>query len=335
MLSGAEKKPIRLQIEANGWHMMCANEVAKNIVSILAENGQFIIASDCKSIQVKKEDSTVEKTSLYRRLDDKYIDSSIEQILKEISGLNEIPTHRGFMSLGIDSLMIEQLRERICKQFGIEVLPAEMYEHSSMEKLIELLTKRSATKVSTKSSISIESSSTTTPDSTVPTTNMQENTSQMQIAIIGFSADLPNSHNVNEFFEHLINETELFVEAEKKENFVSVSSCLKDVYSFDANFFDVSKEDAEFLDPQIKVMLKVAHRALEEAGYCRKRRSQLKIGCFTTAEPSEFPSKKSFTQGSLMGMYSKNQKDFIAAWISHLLEINGPTSSVYSACSSR
>ncbi len=38
-------------------------------------------------------------------------------------------------------------------------------------------------------------------------------------------------------------------------------------FAFDSSFFAVSPREAPSMDPQQRVMLKVAHRALESAGY--------------------------------------------------------------------
>lgn len=334
MLSSVEKQPVRQQIEANGWTMMCADEVIKQILSILSERGQFMIASGSnlllsneKCVAIEKDvfqDSFREKSKRRRRdlYDVNTIEKSIETLLYEISGLTKVPPNRGFMSLGIDSLMIEHLRSRLSQRFEIDVRPAEMYEHTSLAQLTEFLKIKLGDKAE-----SMTGSISTTSVSTVAETS--------KIAIVGFACEMPNSDNIDHFFQQLIEGKELFKRtAEERPNCVNVSSCLKDVDLFDPGFFDLSDEDAALLDPQIKVLLKVAHNAFEIAGYTRERRRQLKIACFTSAEPSEYDVPKLFAQGSLQGMYAHNQKDFIAAWTSHLLDLNGPSNAVYSACSS-
>lgn len=174
------------------------------------------------------------------------------------------------------------------------------------------------------------------------------------IAIIGISGSFSGAKSISDLWDSILNKNELFTKCSKEnktiyfdyeniaernindKTFIPLSGIVPKSNYFDENLFPLSIDDIKVLDPQLRVSLLHAYSALENSGYLCKN-YLLKIGCFIGAEPSAFTESsvayKKFTRGSLNEMYRKNQKDFIAMWISHLLNLNGPSMAVYSACS--
>lgn len=176
------------------------------------------------------------------------------------------------------------------------------------------------------------------------------------VAIISIVGQFSGSDSIEYLWENILNKKELlnkkerFIESSNNSDndkndkaslnnqkiFVPVSGiipekCLK----FDAHLFNLSNDDAICLDPQIRLFLQNSYTCLEKSGYI-KQIDKLKIGCLLGAEPSDYlyNNDNNYHKGSLIDMYLKNQKDFCAMWTSHLLNITGPSGSVYSACSS-
>ncbi|MER8224279.1 amino acid adenylation domain-containing protein [Streptomyces sp. NPDC094143] len=114
---------------------------------------------------------------------------------------------------------------------------------------------------------------------------------------------------------------------------------LKDPAAFDADRFGMSEEEARTLDPQARLLLELAHEALERAGYAGPRRRALRIGVFTTAADSGYrqvldraaeDSGTDLPASALTG----NLPNLLAARIARTFDLDGPALAVDTACSS-
>jgi acyl-CoA synthetase (AMP-forming)/AMP-acid ligase II/3-oxoacyl-(acyl-carrier-protein) synthase/acyl carrier protein len=141
---------------------------------------------------------------------------------------------------------------------------------------------------------------------------------------------------------------------------------LDDPYAFDHSFFQVSAEDAAGIDPQQRLFLEVAYRALEQAGHAGRRSRGKPIGVFAGAGHSAHfeyqlhglafqqfqvsPAYQALSEsqrGELAGAWEElfgraevrpntvadNLLNMIAARTSHLLDLRGPSLTVDTACS--
>ena len=131
----------------------------------------------------------------------------------------------------------------------------------------------------------------------------------------------------------------------------------KQMFGFDAGFFEISPKDAEMLDPQQRHFLEVCHHALEDAGcvpsvYQRGvdagreeagevRASEPTIGVFAgcgrNTYLSDYLSSAYDVGGSSSQWYQlcgANDKDFLCSRVSFKLGLLGPACVVQTACSS-
>ena len=107
---------------------------------------------------------------------------------------------------------------------------------------------------------------------------------------------------------------------------------------FDAGFFGVPPREAELMDPQHRVLLEVAHEALERAGLSPDDFDGL-IGVFAAAAMSTylFNNLQGHPRAEGDGAATAalgNLQDFVATRISYKLNLRGPAMSVQTACSS-
>uniref|UniRef100_A0AC35G6U7 Oleoyl-[acyl-carrier-protein] hydrolase n=1 Tax=Panagrolaimus sp. PS1159 TaxID=55785 RepID=A0AC35G6U7_9BILA len=231
------------------------------------------------------------------------------------------------MSIGLDSLMIEELRTKIEMEFVIKILPPEIYENPTITKLSEIVLARFP------EAIEIEEEIETTIEKIVPSNVCAKNDPENDdIAIIGYSGALPECSSIKEFWDSIFDGKELLTRFTSSKSGLNVIGQIPDISSFDYNFFNLSLQDAKNLDPQIRLLLQHTYLALENSGYFEKRKN-LNIACFCSSEPNSYSSVNSNTD-FLTEMYSKNQQSFGAMWISHLLDLKGPSFTIYSACSS-
>lgn len=173
----------------------------------------------------------------------------------------------------------------------------------------------------------------------------------LEIAVIGMAGRFPGAPTLDDFWHNLQNGVESvssFSEAElldagieaatvKQPNYVKARAILENADWFDAEFFGLSPRDAEILDPQQRVFLETAWAALEDAGYDPQRFGGA-IGVYGGATLSSY----------LFNLYSHphliqtvgqfplvlgNGREFLTTRASYLMNLQGPSVNVQTACS--
>ena len=179
---------------------------------------------------------------------------------------------------------------------------------------------------------------------------MEENYNGLEVAVIGMACKFPKSDNVEEYWKNLVdgkecisffNEKELInegiSEAElKNPNYVKAKGCIDDIGAFDAKFFGYTPKEAEIMDPQMRLLHQCVYHALEDAGYSQK--SENRIGLYLGASANYQWEKKVLMSDELNPeeMYTAwilGDKDFTSTRISYNLDLNGPSYTLDSACS--
>jgi len=169
------------------------------------------------------------------------------------------------------------------------------------------------------------------------------------IAIIGMSARFPQSHNVQEFWQHLVAGDSLienFSEDElrragvdssmlKDANYVRRGNVIEDADQFDAGFFGLSRREAEILDPQQRIFLECAWEALESAGRTGEGE---RVGVFAGVGMNTYVLQLLRDPGVLasVGEYQMmlaSDKDYLATRVAYKLNLRGPAVTVQTACS--
>ena len=172
------------------------------------------------------------------------------------------------------------------------------------------------------------------------------------IAIVGMAGRFPGARNIEEFWRNLHDGVEaisFFTEEELRSSgvdpallgdprYVRAKATLEDTDLFDASFFGINHREAEIMDPQHRIFLECAWEALENAGYDADT-YRGRIGVYAglglnSYLLSNLYSNRQFIQAisgnqSLLG----NDKDFLSTRVSYKLNLNGPSLSVQTACS--
>jgi phthiocerol/phenolphthiocerol synthesis type-I polyketide synthase E len=169
------------------------------------------------------------------------------------------------------------------------------------------------------------------------------------IAIIGMSARFPRSRNVQEFWEHLLSGEILISEYSREEllhagvdettlassNYVRRGSVIEDADYLDAEFFGLSRREAEITDPQHRVFLECAWEALEHSGYTGDGK---RVGVFAGVGMNTYLLQllSNPAVAASVGGYQLmlgNDKDFMATRVAYKLNLRGPAVSVQAGCS--
>ncbi|MFI9769612.1 amino acid adenylation domain-containing protein [Streptomyces sp. NPDC052415] len=111
---------------------------------------------------------------------------------------------------------------------------------------------------------------------------------------------------------------------------------LKNPAGFDAARFRIGNEEARALDPQARLLLELAHEALERAGYAGPRRRAHRIGVFTTTGDSGYRELLERAHGTQLSpaALTGNLPNLLAARIAQSFDLDGPALTVDTACSS-
>ncbi|MCA1993255.1 MAG: polyketide synthase, partial [Coleofasciculus sp. S288] len=172
-----------------------------------------------------------------------------------------------------------------------------------------------------------------------------------EIAIIGIAGRFPGAKNVDEFWHNLQNGVESIAFFTDKElassvkdanvlrdpNFVKAKAILEDAELFDAEFFGFNPREAEITDPQHRLLLECAWEALEGAGYdseTYKRSIGVYAGTSLNSYFFNLYSNPNFINSvDSLQLIIGSDKDFLTTRISYKLNLEGPSYTVQTACS--
>jgi acyl transferase domain-containing protein len=183
---------------------------------------------------------------------------------------------------------------------------------------------------------------------------MTDSHHDMSVAIIGAAGRFPGASTLEEFWENLqkgvmsvttLSDDELRSGGVSdvdlsKPNYIKAAAPLSGTDLFDADFFNISAIEAEYMDPQHRIFLECALEALESAG-CDPSSYDGAIGVFAGAARSAYQSIVSSAKSSELGSsYVKqtlltqgNNNDYLSSRVSYKLNLHGPSIAVQSACS--
>ncbi|UJF34786.1 type I polyketide synthase [Paenibacillus hexagrammi] len=171
------------------------------------------------------------------------------------------------------------------------------------------------------------------------------------IAIIGVSLRFPKSDNLDELWDHLQSESCLITEIpsnrwEKEKFFGDPKSeanktnsvwggFIDDADCFDASFFHVSPREATTMDPQQRIALELAWKAIEDAGYKASSLKSTKTGVFMgvcNTDYTELIEKNVQEVDAYIPTGTSNA--IISNRISYWFDFYGPSITLDTACAS-
>ncbi|CAN9508637.1 unnamed protein product [Ophioblennius macclurei] len=160
------------------------------------------------------------------------------------------------------------------------------------------------------------------------------------IVIAGISGRLPESDNLQEFWENLINGVDMVTEDDRRwkpglYGLPRRNGKLKDISHFDAAFFGVHPKQANTMDPQLRLMLETTYEAIVDGGLDPAALRGTRMGVFVGVSGSEAGEAFSRDPEELVG-YSMTgcQRAMLANRLSYFFDFSGPSLAIDTACSS-
>lgn len=172
------------------------------------------------------------------------------------------------------------------------------------------------------------------------------------VAITGMALRVPGADTLEVFWQHLLDGVESITHFSDEElaaagidaatlaspNYVKALGVLGDVAGFDPGLFGLSPREASFTDPQHRLFLECAWRALEHAG-CSADAADGPVGVYAGAGTSLYllhhliGNPVVAERASWFEVMLANSGDALATRTSYALDLRGPSVNVQSACS--
>jgi polyketide synthase PksL len=231
---------------------------------------------------------------------------------------------------GFDSITLVRLSALINETYHLDITPANFFEYETLSAFFE--TVFNPQEHHDKKSII---------DTTV-------HSSTQDIAIIGLSCLFPGAKNAEIFWNNLFEEKDSITEIPKQRwnweeyshdplihpNQVKWGGFIEDVAQFDANFFNITPREAELTDPQQRLFLQEAWRAVEDAGYSTAALSTIKTGLFVGVFNSDYAEILKQNEISDAYLATGIIQSNLANRVSYQLNLRGPSEAINTACSS-
>lgn len=286
----------------------------------------------------KVDRKTLEKYNINSEIDEEkgkeYFETNsiISKIWEKVLRHNNFTGISHFFEVGGDSLLLLQVRSQLEKHFDIKIPVVELFRHVTISDLASYVEKETlCNKIIEKKTSNSRGIS-------------RDTHINSDIAIVGMSCRFSGAKNKEEYFKNIIQGKETLTrfkddKRKKDKNYVPVCGKIESYDSFDYKFFNMTKTEAEIIDPQQRIFLECAWEALEDAGYAPTM-YEGRIGVFAGVGPNYYllnnllPNKSLFdTFGEFM-INLGNDKDYLSTRVSHKLGLTGPSITMQTACSS-
>lgn len=164
------------------------------------------------------------------------------------------------------------------------------------------------------------------------------------------SCRFPGARNYNEFWQNIVNNVNSVTEipsdrwnwrdvygvADEENKSVSKwGGFIRNADKFDASFFRISPKEAEWMDPQQRIMLELSWSCIEDAGYSPSSLDGSPVGVFVGACNFDYKDLQDKYASNLEGHAASGiYNTMIPNRISHYFNFTGPSILVDTACSS-
>ncbi|HKP96343.1 MAG TPA: SDR family NAD(P)-dependent oxidoreductase [Fibrobacteria bacterium] len=272
----------------------------------------------------------------------------------------KIPFDGPFVDFGVDSIIGVNLVNSINEALGIDLEVMVLFDYSTINQLTGHILSRFKEKIEALLAVPVAPVRKAAPAAEAPSRPREMPKSRFlsraaaegaadavrpefePIAIIGMSGRFADSANLEEFWSHLRAGKDLVSEVTRwrkqdcvMSRFVDGKYCSRGSFidgidKFDAAFFQISSLEANYMDPQQRLFLEEAWRALEDAGYAGSvdgKNCGVYVGCGSSGYESLFaeePPAQAFWG---------NSDAILPARIAYHLNLQGPAVAIDTACS--
>lgn len=258
---------------------------------------------------------------------------------------------------GLDSVSLISFFGEINARYSLDLTPAIFFEYPSFNALCDFLCSDYAQQLEAyfrPQGSPAEAQSRPASDLSIPLqpAEIREVSPAVpSVAIVGMSGVFPGSENLDEFWDNLAAEKDLITEIpadrwdwkayagnpfeERNKTNSRWGGFMKEVDKFDTLFFGITPLEAELMDPQKRIFLETAWKAIEDSGHRPSELAGTRTGVFVGVAGYDYvqlllDSKVDVVAYTATGM----SHSVLPNRISYLLDLHGPSEPVDTACSS-
>ena len=215
--------------------------------------------------------------------------NTVRDSLQGILSTPDAPeTDRPLIEMGLDSLMAvefgTELQQMLGDQFAVG--PTMLFDYPTIDAITDYVLEL----VTSDAGDAAEATAAIPAQATDQPVRVRED-----VAIIGMSCRFPGANNINEFWQNLMDgvdsvreipadrwDMDQFYSADREPGkmYTREGGFLDDIADFDAAFFNISDQEACWIDPQHRMLLENSYRALEDAGISPHPLTDSNVGVF-------------------------------------------------------
>ncbi|HEU4325263.1 MAG TPA: amino acid adenylation domain-containing protein, partial [Roseiflexaceae bacterium] len=273
------------------------------------------------------------------------LEQQIAQVWREVLGVEQIDVQANFFDQGGHSLLMMRVYNRLREVLDQDISMMDLFQHPTVASLAAALGQRQ------RDAQSLQTAAELAQQQRTALGRGGEAGAVEGIAIVGMAGRFPQSPDLDTFWRHLCDGTELItpfsddvllaagVERAVLEapGYVKAGTVVDGIEMFDGPFFGFSAREAEITDPQQRVFLECAWEALEHAGYAAGESARA-VGVYAGMSMSTY-MEALFLGGGHVGAADGfqigigNDKDHLATRVAYKLNLRGPAVAVQTACS--
>jgi acyl transferase domain-containing protein/acyl carrier protein/SAM-dependent methyltransferase len=245
-----------------------------------------------------------------------------------------VAVDKTFADYGLDSILGAELVERIRRALGIKIEEARLYDFSNVSRLEAYIAQTFPEVVSQAMTQVEEPAPAAVAAPTVRSERNEISPRQREpIAIVGMSGRFAQSPDIETLWQHLnaggnlVQPVTRFPAAAAHHG-----SFIDGIDRFDPVFFGISGLEATYMDPQQRLFLEEAWKALEHAGHAGASMEGRRCGVFVGCSAGDY--QELFRSQPPGQAFWGNTASLIPARIAYCLDLKGPAIAVDTACSS-
>ena len=287
-------------------------------------------------------------------------DGGLDAIRREVRAIvakeleiaeSRINDDAGFENLGVDSIVLIGVATRIEQWLGRKVDPGELIKANSIAAVARYLARNcevpspaASRSAAPATSIPVPAVEPVTSRPHVATTSSQ--TPAFPVAVVGIACRFPGAPDKETFWRNLLGGVDsvstvppsrwdaqaLYSRRHEPGKTVSQwGGFIEGVERVNPALFGLGPEEAADLDPLIRLFTETSLAAVQDSPYDRAALKGRRVGVFAGARATRYAERiASPGKHSVTGV----GQNFIAAFVSHVLDLRGPSLVLDSACSS-
>ncbi|MFF9909200.1 amino acid adenylation domain-containing protein [Streptomyces sp. NPDC013457] len=274
------------------------------------------------------------------------VESGVLRVWGQVLGLpvREIAPHDDFRALGGSSLRAMEVLAALEDEFGVALRPSDLRDHATVDALTGLiLASEPADSRCPHGHPAPGTGADGSPRSPALPPAPTAPAAGPVVAVTGLACRFPGADTPEAFWERLVEGYDAVTAVpdgrwpDPSDGDGRRGAFLDEPAGFDARFFGIGDDEALATDPQARILLELAHEALERAGHAGSRRHGRRVGVFVAAGDTAYRKvlEQAYGEAELpAGALTGNLPNMLAARVAQCLDLTGPALAVDTACSS-